>query len=48
LEAFEKIEERKMAPCSKWGNGGYVIYLIDVNMPVKDGFQTVKAIKEKI
>jgi CheY-like chemotaxis protein len=44
-EALEKIQERKMAPCSKCGNGGYIIYFIDVNMPVMDGFQTVKAIK---
>jgi CheY-like chemotaxis protein len=43
-EALEKLE--KKVPCLKCGNDGYVVYFLDINMPIMDGFETVVRLKE--
>lgn len=42
-EALEKVKEKPLCPNCQ--NKGYVIYFIDINMPVMDGYETVRNLK---
>lgn len=35
-----------MNPCKNCHNSGYIVYFLDLNMPVMDGFSTVRELKK--
>jgi CheY-like chemotaxis protein len=43
-EALDKVESKTVCPTC--GNDGYVIYFLDINMPIMDGLETVVRLKE--
>jgi CheY-like chemotaxis protein len=42
------IEKKTRQPCPNCKNWGYMVYLLDINMPVMDGLDTVKELKRRM
>ncbi|CAD8121972.1 unnamed protein product [Paramecium sonneborni] len=46
LEAIKKSLQKMKQPCRQCQNTGYVVFFLDLNMPIMDGFDTVKNLKK--
>jgi CheY-like chemotaxis protein len=44
-ECIRKCLEKSKKPCRQCQNNGYVVFFLDLNMPIMDGFYTVKNLK---
>ncbi|CAD8112866.1 unnamed protein product [Paramecium primaurelia] len=45
-EAIKKSLQKMKEPCRQCQNNGYVVFFLDLNMPIMDGFDTVKNLKK--
>ncbi|CAK81173.1 unnamed protein product (macronuclear) [Paramecium tetraurelia] len=45
-EAIKKSLQKMKEPCRQCQNNGYVLFFLDLNMPIMDGFDTVKNLKK--
>ena len=44
-DALKKCEEKKQKPCKQCFCTGFAVIFLDLNMPVMNGFDTVKVLK---
>ncbi|CAK68376.1 unnamed protein product (macronuclear) [Paramecium tetraurelia] len=44
-EALQLVYQKKQHPCKKCGNQYYSLIFLDINMPILDGYKTVKELK---
>ncbi|CAD8207810.1 unnamed protein product [Paramecium octaurelia] len=44
-EALQLVNQKKQHPCKKCGNQYYSLIFLDINMPILDGYKTVKELK---
>ncbi|CAD8155452.1 unnamed protein product [Paramecium pentaurelia] len=44
-EAIQIVNHKKHHPCKKCGNRYYSLIFLDINMPIQDGYKTVKELK---
>ncbi|CAD8170545.1 unnamed protein product [Paramecium octaurelia] len=44
-EAIQLVNHKKHNPCKKCGNRYYSLIFLDINMPILDGYKTVKELK---
>lgn len=47
-QALEKAELKLQTPCKLCQSAGYIVYFLDLNMPIMDGFMTVQEIKKRM
>ncbi|CAD8198037.1 unnamed protein product [Paramecium pentaurelia] len=45
-EALQIVNHKKNHPCKKCGNQYYSLIFLDINMPILDGYKTVKELKQ--
>ncbi|CAK91632.1 unnamed protein product (macronuclear) [Paramecium tetraurelia] len=45
-EAIKKAIQKMKEPCRHCQNNGYVVFFLDLNMPIMDGFDTVRNLKK--
>lgn len=44
-EALQLVNHKKNNPCKKCGNRYFSLIFLDINMPILDGYKTVKELK---
>lgn len=45
MDALKKCDAKKSSPCKQCLCSGYVVIFLDLNMPIMDGFDTVRELK---